>query len=102
MECVVSRAARRCGGWTQDVGAAFVGRNLQPGGCAARWRVAEHADSEFESGEDRMPGATGECDRADHDECGWGFLAHDFLFVQWGAAVCAWRGVGCAGGIVNV
>src|SRR5580700_6543555 len=102
MECVVSRAPGRCGGWAQDVGAAFAGGNLQSGRRTARRWPAEYADSEFESREDWVFGATGECDCADYDERGWDFLADDFLSLQLGAAICTGSGVGCDGGVLFV
>src|SRR5215471_2919136 len=83
MECLVSPAQRGCGGRSSPRSAASVGRNLQPGRCATRWRAIDYAAAQCGSRQDCLLGAVGECNRADHDNAGGLFRQTIYYPYSW-------------------
>ena len=83
--------------------AASARRNLQPRRRAARRRPAQHADSQFRSRENRLPGAIDQRDRADHDQLRRPLPARRFSIPTAGRFNIA-RGAAleCSGGVVDV
>src|SRR6478736_4713422 len=82
--------------WSSPDGAASAGRDLQPRRCAPGWWTNDHTVAQCRPCEDRLPGAVGECHRADHDQCEWFVPPDNLSSIQLGSAVCPRPSVQCA------